>query len=157
MIILLFVYVLVCPACNGLLNSLSNHVRIRFHKYYASQSSSSSSGIISLTSDAEVTKQIITKGTGKSIEAGDILAVEFEAFVQGSSTPFSKGEQEKFTFKDGSTIKGWDIAVGSMKIGEKAKFVCSPKYGYGEKGVSPVIPPNAQVHLCFCILLHQLC
>ena len=48
--------------------------------------------------------------------SGDILAIEYSAAIVGSK-PFAKGEQEKFVFKDGSMIKGWDIGVGSMKIG----------------------------------------
>lgn len=95
--------------------------------------------------EGEIIKDVITKGQGRKVEAGDILAVEYSAYVQGSTKPFAKGDKEKFTFKDGSMIRGWDISVGSMKVGEKAKFVCSPKYGYGEKGVAAVIPPNAKV------------
>lgn len=108
--------------------------------------------------EGEIVKAIITKGQGRKVEAGDILAVEYSAYVQGSNKPFAKGDKEKFTFKDGSMIRGWDISIGSMKVGEKAKFICSSKYGYGEKGVSTVIPPNAKVSAfhhfhCFSVLV----
>lgn len=48
----------------------------------------------------------------------------------------SRDEKEKcrFSLGRGEVIKGWEIAVGTMKRGEIAQFVCSPKYGYGFKG-----------------------
>lgn len=99
----------------------------------------------SITSDGEVVKQLLSAGSGKTIEAGDILAVEYAAFVEGQSKPFARGDQVKFVFKDGSMIKGWDAAIGSMKVGEKARFSVSSRYGYGAKGINNVIPPNAKV------------
>lgn len=93
-----------------------------------------------------IQKNVLTVGTGKSIEAGDILAVEYTARVSGSSEPpFARGDQEQFIFKDGSAIRGWDMAVGSMKIGEKSKFTISPSLAYGSKGVPPIIPPGADI------------
>lgn len=101
--------------------------------------------VSTITPDGEITKEVLSKGTGKLIEAGDILAVEYTAFVQGSKKPFAQGNQQKFTFKDGSMVKGWDISVGSMRIGEKARFTCGAKYGYGDKGIANVIPANSKV------------
>lgn len=102
-----------------------------------------------LTSDGGVVKEILTKGTGKQIEAGDILAVEYIAKLGNDGRVFARGDKEKFVFKDGSLIKGWDIGVGSMQVGEKARIICQPSYAYGEKGVGGpnVVPPNAQVQI----------
>jgi len=101
-----------------------------------------------LTPDEGVVKEIVQSGEGKAIEAGDILAVEYYAAVKGhASKPFAKGDKEQFIVQDGSTIKGWDVAVGSMKVGESAKFECSPAYAYGAKGVGSVIPPNADIEM----------
>jgi peptidylprolyl isomerase len=100
-----------------------------------------------ITKDGEVKKEVITSGNGRKIEVGDILAVEYAAYVAGNKKPFAKNEQEKFTFKDGTMIKGWDLAVESMKVGEKAKFVLGSSYAYGAKGVGQVIPPHSAVEL----------
>ena len=100
-----------------------------------------------LTSDGGVRKIMVAKGSGKKIEAGDILAVAFEAKTVESGFVFAKAEKEKFAFADGSMIKGWDIGVGSMKVGETAKFMVKSTYGYGTKGVSPVVPPDADIEL----------
>lgn len=102
---------------------------------------------VELTSDGGVLKEVLIKGQGRPIEAGDILAVEYAAYVKGSKKPFAKGDQEQFIAKDGSMIKGMDVAIGSMKIGEKAKVILKPKYGYGEKGIPYVIPPNSEIEM----------
>jgi hypothetical protein len=107
---------------------------------------------VQLTPDGGVVKETITKGQGKKIEAGDILAIEFAAYVKGSKTPFAQGNREKFIARDGSLIKGWDIAVDSMTVGEAAKFVCTAPYAYGSKGVAPVIAPNSDVEIQLTIL-----
>jgi hypothetical protein len=100
-----------------------------------------------LTSDGGVVKDVLLPGTGKRVEAGDILAVEYVARV--GSRVIAKGEKEKFVLKDGSLIKGWDIGVGSMQVGEKARILCKPSYAYGEKGVggADVVPGNTDVEL----------
>jgi len=103
-------------------------------------------------SDGGIVKDQIVKGEGRSIEAGDILAVAYTATVKGCPKPFAKGEKEQFIVKDGSMIKGFDVAIASMTIGERSKFKCSPKYAYGSKGVGNVIPPDAEIELDIKVL-----
>lgn len=95
-----------------------------------------------LTSDKGVLKEVLVSGKGRRIEAGDILAVEYSAFIEGQKVPFAKGNKEQFIVKDGSLIKGWDIAIESMRIGETSKISIGNSYAYGAKGVSPIIPPG---------------
>lgn len=106
-----------------------------------------------LTPDSGVKKEVITPGNGKKVETGDILAIEFYASLpnQGNK-PFAKGDREQFTVKDGSLIPGWDIAIESMKVGEKSKIICESKYAYGAKGVSDIIPPNSDLEFEIKIL-----
>lgn len=116
--------------------------------------SSISDKTIPLTKDGKVVKTVLSPGpiTGKRVEAGDILAVEFTAFVKGAEKPFAKGDKEQFIVNDGSLIKGWDIGVSSMVVGEKASFVCSPEYAYGSQGIKYVVPPNSEVEIQIKIL-----
>ena len=44
-------------------------------------------------------------------------------------------------------IRGWDVGVSSMKVGERAIFKCTADYAYGENGIQPIIPPNAIIDL----------
>ena len=45
----------------------------------------------------------------------------------------------------GAVIKGWDEGVMGMSLGEKAVLNVSSDFGYGERGASTVIPPNADL------------
>ncbi len=40
-------------------------------------------------------------------------------------------------------IKGWDLGVLGMKVGEKRKLTIPSELAYGAQRVSPVIPPNS--------------
>ncbi|CAG0912817.1 unnamed protein product [Notodromas monacha] len=60
---------------------------------------------------------------------------EFDKVIDGKGFGFNLGGQE--------VIKGWDIGVEGMKVGEKRRLEIPPKFGYGPKGVPPSIPPNS--------------
>lgn len=47
-----------------------------------------------------------------------------------------------FSLGRGEVIRGWDYAVSTMQMGEKAILTVGPQYGYGASGTGP-IPPNA--------------
>jgi hypothetical protein len=43
-------------------------------------------------------------------------------------------------------VSGWDKALRSMNVGERAIIrVTDPNLGYGVAGVPPLIPPNAEL------------
>ena len=115
-------------------------------KSYLKMSSSVATSPIELTKDGGVKKITLIPGQGRQVETGDILAIEYAASVKGGIL-FAKGEQEQCIVKDGSMIKGWDIGISSMKVGEKARISLSPQYAYGALGISPVIPGNAELEV----------
>lgn len=39
-------------------------------------------------------------------------------------------------------IKGWDIGVATMNVGEIARFIIAPEYGYGHEGFAPKVEPD---------------
>ena len=57
----------------------------------------------------------------------------------------------------GEVLPGLDIAVHSMKKGEKSKFLVKPEYAYGSMGVPPRIPPKATCELELPLLLCSSC
>ena len=50
-------------------------------------------------------------------------------------------------------MKGWDIGIMSMRLGERAEFTIKPEYGYGD-GAPEGIPSDAT--LIFTITLLQI-
>jgi len=54
-----------------------------------------------------------------------------------------RGEQFSFNIGKGEVIKGWDIGVASMRIGEVSTFYIKAHYGYGTAGSPPKIPGEA--------------
>ena len=48
----------------------------------------------------------------------------------------------EFKLGKGDVIKGWDVAVATMKKGEKATVTIKPEYGYGKKSMGK-IPANS--------------
>lgn len=43
----------------------------------------------------------------------------------------------------GEVIKGWDMGVEDMRVGDKRKLTIPPQLAYGSSGVKGAIPPNA--------------
>ena len=107
---------------------------------------------IDLTNDGGVVKELISKGGGKQVDTGDILAIKYQAYLKDSNKIIAKGEKETCIVKDGSLIKGWDIGISSMNVGEKAKITLNSKYAYGSKGVDPIIPPDSDIVLDLHVL-----
>lgn len=54
-----------------------------------------------------------------------------------------RGKPFEFILGVGQVIKGWDVGVARMSIGEEADIICPPDYAYGSQGAGNIIPPNA--------------
>ena len=65
----------------------------------------------------------------------------------GKKFDSSRDRGQPFTTKIGvgMVIKGWDEAVVQMSVGEQARLIISPDYGYGEEGYPGLIPPNSEL------------
>lgn len=100
-------------------------------------------GFTEITTDKGLMKKISKQGTGASPTKGKTCYMNYvgkfesgEIFDQ-SESPF------EFKLGAGQVIKGWDVGVATMKIGEKATLFLRYDYAYGEKGYPGVIPPKA--------------
>ena len=54
-----------------------------------------------------------------------------------------RGEPLKFVIGTGQVIRGWDIGIMTMKLGEKADLIIKSDYAYGQMGAPPKIPGDA--------------
>lgn len=93
---------------------------------------------------------ILKESTGEVAKTGDTVAMNYTGTLANGTTfdsnvdpKFQHVEPFFFTIGAGQVIKGWDIGVAGMKIGEKRKLELSPDFAYGATGAGGVIPPNA--------------
>lgn len=97
--------------------------------------------------DGGILKEIIKEGHGDDRPmTGDTVFVHYTGtLLDGTKFDSSRDRGEKFSFEvgRGSVIKGWDLGVPTMKIGELAKFTLLSEYAYGKSGSPPTIPPDA--------------
>ena len=99
---------------------------------------------INITEDGGVKKKIIKEGTGEQAKEGSEVHVNYIGRNKDNKI-FDQTKDKPFTFKigGGQVIKGWEIGVKTMKVGEKSEFILSPEYAYGEKKMSDLIPENS--------------
>lgn len=93
---------------------------------------------------------ILKEGTGEVAKSGDTVAMNYtgkltdgKVFDSNIDPAFKHVEPFVFTIDSGMVIKGWDVGVAGMKVGEKRNLLISPEFGYGASGAGGVIPPNA--------------
>jgi len=91
-----------------------------------------------------LSKTVTKEGKGTFIKTGKVATVTYSCYVKNSAKPFAKGEKEQVMVGDGKMIDAWDIALRSMKEGERSVIrIEDPLFGYGSQGIPPYVPPNA--------------
>mmetsp|Transcript_42111 Transcript_42111/g.99829 ORF Transcript_42111/g.99829 Transcript_42111/m.99829 type:complete len:274 (-) Transcript_42111:193-1014(-) len=101
-----------------------------------------------LTGDGGLMKEILKEGNGEKAENGFTVKVNYTGNLETGEvfdSSLTRNEPYMFTIGEGKVIKGWEIGVKTMKIGEKSKFSIFPEYAYKKKGIPPIIPPNAKL------------
>ena len=100
-----------------------------------------------ITEDGGVKKKIIKEGSGAQAAEGNEVKVNY--IGRNGDKIFDQTKDNKpYSFKIGahSVIKGWEVGVKTMKIGEKAEFIFSPDYAYGKQKVNDLIPENSTLN-----------
>ena len=108
--------------------------------------SSLSIGNLSIAAEDGLKITINKEGIGERAEVGMSISVHYtgkleDGTVFDSSIP--RGQPFTFTLGAGQVIKGWDLGVEGMNVGEKRNLVIPPNLGYGVRGAGATIPPNA--------------
>ena len=77
----------------------------------------------------------------------DTLRMHYTGTLAKDGSKFdSSRDRDKpfeFTIGTGQVIKGWDLGIMTMKLGEKAELTIKSEYGYGAMGSPPQIPGGA--------------
>lgn len=106
-------------------------------------------GVIRITDG--LTGKITNKGYGRAAVAGDYADVHTTLWLYDEKSPGGRGteiwssggvEPFQFMLDAGQVIKGWDLGVTCMRVGETRELKIAPELGYGARGKPPV-PPNA--------------
>lgn len=89
--------------------------------------------------------KVLEEGSGPEIKNGDKATVHYTGtFENGTKFDSSVDRNEPFSFTlgAGQVIKGWDLGVSGMKVGERRKLIVQPEYGYGSNDYY-TIPGNS--------------
>ncbi|XP_065183109.1 peptidyl-prolyl cis-trans isomerase FKBP3-like [Sycon ciliatum] len=99
------------------------------------------------------TKQTTKKGSTTKVRKGDLVGCNYtgtleDGTVFDTNIATSKKKKKdagplKFRVGQGRVIRGWDEALQTMTVGEKAKITIEPEWAYGRKGLDGKIPPNS--------------
>lgn len=98
-----------------------------------------------------ISYKVVQQGTGQKPTRGNKVNVHYTGWLLGKNNTLGpkfdssvdRNAQFSFPVGLGHVIKGWDLMVAEMLIGEKRIVVLPPEVAYGMHGAGGVIPPNA--------------
>ena len=96
---------------------------------------------------------IVTAGRDHAVGAGDLASMHYTGWLYDPEAEDGRGEKFdssrdrgrtfEFPLGAGRVIRGWDLGVAGMQIGEVRELKIAPELGYGDSGAGNVIPPGA--------------
>tara|TARA_B110000977_G_scaffold201484_1_gene296318 strand:+ start:6838 stop:7740 length:903 start_codon:yes stop_codon:yes gene_type:complete len=93
----------------------------------------------------EIVNLQMGKPDGKHAKPGKNVTMKYIGKLQsGKIFDQTKGNATfRFRLGVGEVIKGWDVGVDGMRVGDKRRLVIPPAMAYGKKGVKGAIPGGA--------------
>jgi len=92
--------------------------------------------------------ETLKQGAGEEVKTGDTVSVHYVGTLEDGmkfDSSVDRGIPFEFTIGDSRLIKGWNLGVGGMKVGEKRKLTIPADLAYGVNGAGSIIPPNATI------------
>lgn len=101
-----------------------------------------------VTGNGTIKKRVLRKGYGPRAEIGSVVTLNYNAYVEFEAYPFDSTYARKkpfsFTVDNGEVIRGLELAVRTMQINEKSRFLIVPELAFKDSGMGR-IPPNSSV------------
>jgi FKBP-type peptidyl-prolyl cis-trans isomerase len=82
------------------------------------------------------------------VSNGDTVTVHYKGTLKdGTEFDNSWSKNKPFTFKVGNNevIKGWDIIIKKMRVGDKINIEIPYHLAYGAKSIGNIIPPYSNL------------
>ncbi|KAH9251827.1 hypothetical protein BASA81_010270 [Batrachochytrium salamandrivorans] len=101
----------------------------------------------------------LKEGDGKNFpQPGNKVYVHYVGTLAADGKEFDssrkRGQPFSFVLGAGQVIKGWDVGVAKLSLGQRAQLFIPSELGYGSTGAGGVIPPDA--NLVFDVELVQI-
>lgn len=97
--------------------------------------------------DLETIVEYKPANCAEKADNGDIVSVHYTGTLENGqmfdSSLAKRREPLEFQLGKGKVIKGWEMGIKGMCVGEKRKLIIPPHLGYGSRGVDNIIPPNS--------------
>lgn len=90
--------------------------------------------------------EILKEGTGEGAKSGDNIVVNYVGTLTDGTkfdSSIDRNQPFPYTLGQNMVIKGWELGLLGMKVGEKRRLTIPPELAYGSEGRPPVIPPKA--------------
>jgi len=93
------------------------------------------------------------RGTGSAIKWGDKLFVNYRGtFLDGKEFDSSYKRRKPLDFRVGQMVAGWNEALIGRQKGDEIIILIPSHMGYGKKGFTDFVPPDANLVFDIVIL-----
>lgn len=94
---------------------------------------------------------VLKEGDGAQPQSGQRVSVHYVGWFKDSGQKFDSsfdhpgGNPFSFALGQGQVIRGWDLGVGMMQVGDRHLLVLPYDLAYGERGHPAGIPPRSDL------------
>jgi peptidylprolyl isomerase len=93
-----------------------------------------------VTAPTQLVSQVLIKGTGPVVTAGQTITVHYTGVIWGTGKQFDsswdRGQPFDVAIGKGSVVAGWDEGLVGQTVGSQVLLVVPPDKGYGSAGQS---------------------
>jgi FKBP-type peptidyl-prolyl cis-trans isomerase len=95
-------------------------------------------------SDAGALYETLKPGDGAKPTLNDSVRAHYTGWLlDGTKFDSSRDRGQPATFPLNGVVRGWQVMLSDMQVGERRVFILPPELGYGQRGAPPRIPGNA--------------